>query len=98
MAQLWKLTQDEQDKMMDLKMRLRDVDYWKNDPYEVIRFLKECQGDVPATEQKFRGMVAWRRSEDIDDLLPSYQPDRFVRYFPSVVLEGVDHENDPIVL
>ena len=99
MSQLWSLSEEEQSQMRGLQQRLLDIDHWKNDPYEVVRFFRELKSDVAATEVKFRKMVSWRLDNDIDHFLERYgEPDAVFDYFPSVILEGVDKDGDPIFL
>jgi hypothetical protein len=53
MSEQWGLTEDDERNMRDLQTCLADVDHWKNDPFEVVRFYKELRGNAQATEEKF---------------------------------------------
>ena len=96
-ATLWELTPDETIKLQTLKDKLHDIDHPKNDPYEVVRFLKEYNGNVVTAERNFRRMIQWRIKNDIDSILQE-EPPTIQKYFPAGVLAGVDHDGDPIHL
>jgi CRAL/TRIO domain len=99
MSEQWGLTEDDERNMRDLQNRLADVDHWKNDPFEVVRFYKELRGNVKATEEKFRRMIFWRVENRIDTFLERYgDPDPLFDYQPAVILKGVDKDGDPIFL
>ena len=36
----WQLTNEEQQELRELQMRLRNVSHWKNNPQEVVRYLR----------------------------------------------------------
>lgn len=94
--EMWELTQEEQDRLLDLKQCIADIDYWKNDPYEVVRFLKEVQCNVTKAERLFRADHKWRTENKIDALLDAYQPPPISKYFPIATLKGCDVDGDPI--
>lgn len=95
-TEMWELTGEKQDKLLDLKHRIADIDYWKNDPYQVIRFLKEVQYNATKAEELFRADHKWRTENDIDSLLDTYHPPLITKYFPIATLKGCDLEGDPI--
>ena len=95
-ATLWDLTPEETTNLQTLRDNLEDIAHPKNDPYEVARFLKEY-GDVAVVERNFRKMISWRLKNEVDTLLQQGRPE-IQSYFPAGVLEGVDHDGDPIHL
>ena len=95
-ATLWELSPEETASLQTLRDNLEDIKHPKNDPYEVARFLKEY-GDVSVVERNFRKMVSWRLKNEVDTLLQQGRPE-IQSYFPAGVLEGVDHDGDPIHL
>lgn len=100
---LWNLSPEEMIKVQSLQASLAaDVDlkdHPKNNLMELVRFIQEHnKGSVKELEQKFRAMVAWRRKHQVDQLLEEYHPPSLFRYFPAGVLEGADHEGDPVHL
>lgn len=68
MVKLWNLSDEDASKMQELQEQIKDIDHWKNDPYEVIRYYTECKGHVPNVEKMFRHMVWWRMVHDIDSI------------------------------
>jgi len=95
---VWDLSQDEIDKMRELEVKLYDVTHWKNNPFEVVRFMKGPQGYKPA-ERLFRRMVLWRIDYGVDTILQDYTPPPVLMdYVPSAILHGLDHDGDPIYL
>lgn len=98
MAELWKLTAEERAKMKTFQARISDVDHWKNDPYEAIRYLKEYK-DLKKTEKMFRYMIHYRSEHDLDQFLVNYgEPDTLFQNMPIAILDGWDKEGDPIYL
>jgi hypothetical protein len=55
-VQVWDLSQEEISMMRELEAKLYDITHWKNNPFEVVRFMKGPQGYKPA-ERLFRKMV-----------------------------------------
>lgn len=96
--QLWKLTQEQQAKLMELKRRVSDIDHWKNDPHELVRFLLEKRGNVDRAESLFRRVYQWRMENNIDTIVKDYKVSPLFNYFPIATLQGVDHDGDPIHL
>ena len=83
--------------MRELSERLRCIDHWKNDPYELIRYYKEFKGNVAKVERMYLHMIKWRRENDIDSFLERYRrPDPIFDFLPLGVLEGTDREGFPI--
>lgn len=97
-AKLWQLTPEAQTKLLNLKARIADIDHWKNEPHEVVRFLKEHRGNLKKAEQCFRRDHKWRLDHNIDQLLETYRISPLFNYFPIAVLKGLDHDGDPIHL
>lgn len=95
---LWQLD-DEQFRQLSLfQDKLADVDHWKNNPYEAVRFVTGPQGYDKA-EGLFREMIEWRLDNDIDTILDEYKsPKVLFDYLPSAILAGYDKEGDPIYL
>jgi len=97
-VRVWELSQDEVNKMRELETKLLDVAHWKNNPFEVVRFMKGPQGYKPA-ERLFRRMIDWRVREHVDTILDDFTPPQvLMEYVPSAILHGLDHEGDPIYL
>jgi hypothetical protein len=99
-ADWWGMTEKDVGKLWQLHDRLTDVTHWKNQPNEVVRYLRDAHGNVKNSEAKFRRMVDWRISEEVDDIVTDYVlPHPLMqRYLPTTVLEGCDKEGDPIWL
>lgn len=96
---LWKLSEEDEGKFRQLGQRLADIEHWKNDPYEVIRYFSEFKGDLKKVEKMFRAMITWRLKKDIDSVLSTYgEPDPLFHYMPISLLEGTDKDGDPIYL
>ncbi|CAB9527784.1 SEC14-like protein 5 [Seminavis robusta] len=93
----WQFTPEEQARFLELRIRLSDIDHWKNDPAEVARFIKEHNFHVSKAEEMFRGMIAWRLENDIDTFMERYgEPPAIFHYAPLFLLRGLDHDGDPI--
>lgn len=95
-TKLWDLNNEDQAKLRILQERLSDIKHWMNDPYEVVRYFMEYDGDIEITERKFRAMINWRIQYDVDNILDNYSPPPLFNYFPVGVLKGVDKDGDPI--
>ncbi|CAB9510297.1 SEC14-like protein 5 [Seminavis robusta] len=95
MSKLWQLSDEEEIQMRELQDQLSDVDHWKNDPFEVVRFYKHYQGNLRKAEDKFRKMVFWRWQHHIDSLITSGAKP-LGDCFPASVLRGYDKDGDPI--
>ncbi|CAB9501459.1 SEC14-like protein [Seminavis robusta] len=95
---LWKLDDEQYRELVAMKTKLADVHHWKNNPYEVIRFVTGPQGFHKA-EELFRDMVKWRIENNMETILDTYKPPKaLLRYYPSAILKGYDKEGDPIYL
>jgi len=98
-ARFWKLSASEQKALAQLGDRLSDLDYHKNKPSEVVRFLLNRYGDVDAAEAKFRETVRWRLENKIDTFLQDYRPPQeLLDRYPLAILKGLDKDGDPIFL
>jgi CRAL/TRIO domain len=97
-AKLWSLTNDQHHKLLELKARIVDIDHWKNDPFECVRFLKEFKFDLKTTETKFRTSIQWRLDHNADFILEEYTPPALYNYFPLGVMEGADRDGQPIYI
>lgn len=96
MAQLWKLSEDEKVHMCELQLLLGDISHWKNDPFEVVRYLREYKS-VQKAAHMFRRMVDWRRANQMDSFLERYgEPPRLFHYLPTFLCQGMDRDGDPI--
>ena len=95
----WKLTSEEQQQLRRLQKSLKkDVTSWKNNPQDIVRYLRG-PGKIDAVESKFRSMIDWRHTNQIDTLLETYRPPQtLLWYVPSAILEGYDLDGDPIYL
>lgn len=97
MAQLWNLSLQDQQKMRQLQERIADINHWKNDPLEVIRYYKEYKGNLKQTEKMFRHMIQWRRDQGMDSFLEDYgAPDPLFHQMPIAILDTTDKDGDPI--
>lgn len=97
MAELWKLSEDDQSKLQQLQQRISDIDHWKNDPYEVIRFYKEYKGNLTKVEKMFRCTIRWREDNNMEAFLDNYgEPDPLFHQWPLSILNTTDKDGDPI--
>ncbi|CAB9507738.1 Transfer protein (Partial), partial [Seminavis robusta] len=96
-SKMWNFNATAQELLRNLGESLADVDHWKNDPYEVVRYLHKWDMDPSDAEKHFRGMVEWRLQNDVDTFMERYrEPPAVFHYFPLFMLEGFDKEGDPI--
>lgn len=96
---LWELSAKERAELEQLGRRLRDIEYHKNKPADVVRFLRARPGDVESAETMFRNMVAWRIANKVDSILETNQPPKELReYYPGAILQGLDKDGDPVFL
>jgi hypothetical protein len=99
MASAFNLDEEKRAKMKELQQRLSDINHWKNEPYEVYRYLKELHFDVKKTEEHFRDMIKWRIATHVDTYIERYgTPQEIFRYIPLFMLKGLDKEGDPIYI
>ena len=98
MAKLWNLTREDQDDLLLLQHRMQDIEHWKNDPFEVVRYYKMYKS-VARTETMFRHMVNWRINNNMDTYLDRREePDPLWHQLPCAILDTCDKEGDPILL
>lgn len=99
-CKLWELSEDEKKLLLELKDRLKDIDYpLKNKPGEVVRFLLSKESDIDAAEAMFRKMIEWRKENNVDEIFEKYEPEpEIMEYYPSGILKGVAHGNIPILV
>merc|ERR1712048_1209295 len=93
---------------MGLRDRIADIDHWKNDPFEVVRFMLEhekqqrkqqlcCYYDLDGAEKMFRNMIEWRIENNVDTILSDYvPPQELLDHSPAGILRGTDRDGDPI--
>jgi CRAL/TRIO domain len=96
---LWNLTPEQMIQLKHLHEMLADLrDSKYNNPFELVRFIKEFKGNLPVAESKFRAMLKWRETNQVDKILDAtkYRPPSLYRYFPAGVLQNVDRDGDPI--
>ena len=94
---LWKFDADQEASMRELQDLIADIQHWKNDPYEVARYLVEFYFQVPKAAKMFRKMVEWRVEENMDRFLADYGvPDSIFHYVPQFLLRDLDYDGDPI--
>ena len=92
-ARRWTLTEREQAQLVELRDRLQDVRHRKNDPEDVVRFLREARS-VKGAERMFRRFIKWRINH-VDTILEDYHPDPVLKsHFPMTLLNGVDKDED----
>jgi len=95
-CQLWSLSEDKRNELIEIKDKLADIEHFKNDPFEVVRFLTGPNG---FEESAFRDMIEWRLEKNVDSLMQEYEvPPLLEKYVPSAVLKGCDKDGDPIYL
>ena len=91
---LWSLNDEQYNQLRLMKEKLKDIHHWKNNPYEVMRFLSGPQGFVQ-TESIFRTMVEWRVANAVDSVLDTYKPPQILLdYLPSAILAGRDRDGE----
>lgn len=97
-CELYSLTPTERDQLRSLKVRLSDISYWKNEPHQVLWYMKGPLGtSIDATERHFRKMVQWRQDNGIDHLLDTYKPQSLhLQNTVCSILNGEDREGDAI--
>lgn len=97
---MWELTEDETNKLMQFKESVADVDHWMNSPFDLVRFLKTplCQGNVKTMEKRFRRCIQWRLEHHVDTILQDYLPPLLYNYSPFAVMEGCDKEGDNVLV
>ena len=98
-SKMWQLSDVEHGQFLELRNSIKDVKHWKNQPMEVVRFLRARPGNVKAAESMFRKMINWRKENDVENILESYTPPQvLLELYPGAMLEGCDKEGDPIYL
>jgi len=96
-SKLWELSTKEICQLQDLYERLRDIDHWKNDPFEVVRFIRAYPNNVDRVEKSFRKMIQWRIDNSIDTSFRDWMPPQELMDFtPATILKGTDYDGDPI--
>lgn len=94
---LWKFDADQEAKLREIRDLIADIRHWKNDPYEVVRYLVEFYFQVPRAAKMFRKMVEWRVEENMDSFLADYGvPDEIFQFVPQFLLRDLDYDGDPI--
>lgn len=94
----WKLSSAEEGQLRELKMRVADIDNWKNNPMELVRYLRGPK-KFEQIEGIFRAMIQWRKEKRADHMLEEFRPNRTLLYYiPSAILKGCDKDGDPIYL
>ena len=92
----WNLSPDMQQRLMEFKERVADIDHFKNDPHILVRFLHGPWGHKEA-ENMFRKMIEWRKQHNVDTILDDYvPPPLLLEAIPSAVLKDYDREGDPV--
>ena len=97
-VKIWKFDEEAKTKLKSLGQSLSDVDHFKNDPFEVVRFLVEFEMDTQKSEEMFRNMVEWRREKNMDTFMERYKPPEVLFYSPMFMIEGLDREGDPVMV
>ena len=95
-SELWGISEKEKEDLVELGQCVRDVDYYKNEPSEVLRFLRARPNDPKASEAMFRKMVSWRIQEDVDNALDNRPEQVIIDHLPGAILQGRDKDGDPI--
>ena len=98
-VKLWDLSAHERADLIRMGHRLQDIDHCKNNPADVIRFIRARPGNLDAAENMFRAMIDWRIENKVDTILQDYTPPQeLLSLWPGAVLQGVDKDGDPIHL
>ena len=98
-AALWDLSPEEIENMKELRSSLSDIFHWKNQPSEVVRFMRARPEDLKAQIQMFKNMIQWRKDNNVESILSDYKPHKLLwRYYPGAMLKGRDKEGDPIYI
>lgn len=97
-VKIWKFDDEAKTKLKSLGQSLSDVDHFKNDPFEVVRFLVEFEMDTQKSEEMFRKMVDWRREKNMDTFMERYTPPEVLFYSPMFMIDGLDREGDPVMV
>jgi len=96
-AHRWKLNAKEQQQLLELQDHLSDVIHEKNNPEEVVRFLREAR-TTKGAERLFRKFILFRMSQ-VDTILNDFEPPRlFKTHYPMTLLNACDKEGDGIWL
>ena len=96
-ADAWELRQEETDALVALGGRLEDLDYYRNRPSDVVRFLIQKKFDLNAAEAMVRSNFAWRMRNGVDTILRDFDPpEGLLEHYPAAVLKGVDRDGDPV--
>jgi CRAL/TRIO domain len=95
-CELWQADAAELLLLVELGLRVADIQHDKNTPDELIRFLHAKSGDVTAAERMFRTSVEWRRTVQADAALDRPPPMGLIDAIPGAILAGTDHEGDPV--
>ncbi len=94
---LWELEEDEIKNLKQLKVAVSDILHWKNQPNEVVRFMRARPNDLKAQVKMFKNMIQWRKDNNVETILQDYTPPKLLwRYYPGAMLKGYDKEGDPI--
>ena len=102
LTQLWKLSQEDVHKLLQVKDRLKDIQHDWNEPQVVLAFMKgPDRYNVKQTEKAMRKLVQWRQKHNVDALLNNnyYKPNPLLLdYLPIAFLKGYDKDGDPIYI
>ena len=102
MADIWQLTHDQHELLLQFGQRVSDVHHPFNNPGMAIRYLLSKDWDsnlVDAAEKQFRNMIDWRLANNADTILEEYNPHPdFVHHYPMGILQKCDRDGDPIFL
>jgi len=97
--ELWDLSDEEINNLKELKEAIKDILHWKNQPNEVVRFMRARPKDLKAQVEMFKNMIEWRKENNVETILKDYTPDKLLwRYYPGAMLKGYDKEGDPVYL
>ena len=59
--ELWDLSDEEINNLKELKEAIKDILHWKNQPNEVVRFMRARPKDLKAQVEMFKNMIEWRK-------------------------------------
>lgn len=96
-AKLWELSAQQRAELEQMGRRLQDIDHSKNNPGDVMRFIRARPGDLDAAETMFRNMIQWRVENNVDTILQDYEaPQDLLEYWPGCTMDGLDKDGDAI--
>ena len=92
------LSEDNLKALLNLRVRMQDIEHPMNCAKDVARFLIARSGNVDAAEAMFRKSMAWREKVGADTILQHPPPQPIIDNVPGALMEGCDKDGDPIFI